>query len=227
MDRCLIYRHGVRTGDKVALTFDDGPNPPRTEQILAILADAGVRATFFVGGKWAERFPESVRRMVAGGHLIGNHGHSLRLRVGDYDEAEAVIGHLTGVPSRYFRAHGFDYGAYFQSGVSRLPESRVIDADVNPADWTVTAAEEIVRRVLEHPDLGPGSIINLHDGSESDDASVRLSRPLPTIAALPRIVARLHARGLRCARVDELELAEPIEWTATRTAAPPGHAPSL
>jgi peptidoglycan/xylan/chitin deacetylase (PgdA/CDA1 family) len=214
---CLIYRHGRRQGDAVALTFDDGPNPPRTEQICALLAEHGAKGTFFVAGKWAERFPESVRRLVAGGHLVGNHGYALRRNIGDYDEAEAAIGHVTGQPCRYFRAHAFDYGAYFQSIVSRLPESRVIDSDVNPSDWAVSDADVIVQRVLEHPDLGPGSIVNLHDGAEMDDAGPRLQRAIPTLLALPRILAGLKERGLRCVRVDELELADPVEWTHTRT----------
>jgi peptidoglycan/xylan/chitin deacetylase (PgdA/CDA1 family) len=218
VDRCLIYHHGARAGDAVALTFDDGPNPPRTEQVLAILADAGVRATFFVIGRWVERFPETVRRILAGGHLIGNHSYSARLAVGDYDEGEVVIGHAVGAPSRYFRAHAFDYGAYFQSHVSRQPGVWAVDADVNPADYAQADSGEIVRRVLAHPSLGPGSIIDLHDGGEMDDPVVRLARPLPTIAALPGIIAGLRARGLRCARLDELELVEPTEWAQPRTA---------
>ena len=217
MPPCLVYHHGVRRGNHVALTFDDGPNPPRTEQILAILAEARVRATFFVIGRWVERFPETVRRIIAGGHLVGNHSHTARRSVGDYDEAEAAIGHVTGIPCRYFRAHAFDYGAYFQSAVSRLAESLAVDADVNPSDWATSDPDEIVRRVLDHPNLGPGSIIDLHDGGEMDDPAIRLQRPLATIAALPRIIEGLKARGLECVRLDEMELDDPIEWSAPRT----------
>lgn len=213
----LIYHHGARHGDGVALTFDDGPNPPRTEQVLAILAHEHARATFFLMGKWVERFPETVRRIMAGGHVIGNHTYSGRRFIGDYDEAEAVIGHLTGEPCRFLRAHAFDYGAYFQSRVSRLSESRVVDADVNPADYSLTDPDEIVRRVLDHPALGPGSIIDLHDGGEMDDPAVRLQRPLATIAALPGIIAGLRARGLRCVGLDELDLVDPVEWTEARS----------
>ena len=214
---CLIYRHGQRRGDGVALTFDDGPNPPRTEQITALLAEHGAKGTFFVAGKWAERFPESVRRLLAGGHLVGNHGYALRRNIGDYDEAEAVIGHITGQPCRYFRAHAFDYGAYFQSTVSRLPGSLVVDADVNPAYYACSDPDEIVRRVLEHPELGPGSVVDLHDGGEMDDASVRILRPQATLAALPGLIEGLRARGLRPVRIDELELVDPVEWTWPRS----------
>ncbi len=212
MERSLIYRHGARTGNQVALTFDDGPNPPRTEQVLAILAHYEARATFFLIGRWVERFPETVRRILSGGHLVGNHSYLARRFLGDYDEAEAAIGHVTGLPCRFLRAHAFDYGACFQSAVARLPESRVVDADVNPSDWALADPDEIVRRTLEHPDLGPGSIVDLHDGGEMDDAAVRLQRPVATIAALPRILEGLSARGLRCVRLDEMELVEPEEW---------------
>src|SRR5262245_9302969 len=211
MDRCLIYRHGVRIGERVALTFDDGPNPPRTEQILEILRRADAKATFFVIGRWVERFPETVRRILADGHLVGNHSYSGRMHAGDYDAGETVIGHVTGRPTRYHRAHGFDYGSYFQSLVSRLPDSYAVDADVNPSDYAQTDPDEIVRRVLEHPELGPGSIVDLHDGGEMDDAGARLWRPQATLAALPRIVAGLQARGLRCVRLDEIELVDPVE----------------
>lgn len=215
--RCLIYRRGARTGDGVALTFDDGPNPPITEQVLGVLAGHGARATFFVMGKWVERYPETLRRIVAGGHLVGNHTHRGQRNLGDYDEAEAAIGHVTGQPCRYFRAHAFDYGAYFQSTVSRLPGSLVVDADVNPSDYACADPDEIVRRVLEHPELGPGSVVDLHDGGEMEDAGVRLLRPQATLAALPRIIDGLRARGLRCVRLDELELVDPVAWVWPRS----------
>lgn len=214
MQKRLIYRQGVRSGHSVALTFDDGPNPPRTEQVLAILASANARASFFLLGKWVERFPETVKRIQAAGHLIGNHSYLGRQSIGDYDEAEAVIGHVTGVPSLYFRAHRFDYVAYFQSYVSRLPESKVVDANVDPGDWASSDPREIVRNVLNHPNLGPGAIIVMHDGAEIDDAALRLQRPLATIAALPSILSGLAERGLHSVRLDELPLAEWTEWSS-------------
>ncbi|MGE3272018.1 MAG: polysaccharide deacetylase family protein [Chloroflexota bacterium] len=215
--RCLIYRHGARTGNNVALTFDDGPNPPITEQMLTILAEHDAKATFFLMGKWVDKYPESVRRIVAGGHLVGNHTYVGRRNIGDYDEAQAAIGHITGEACTYFRAHSFDYGAYFQSNVSRFPGSIVVDADVNPSDFACTDPDEIIRRVLEDPELGPGSIINLHDSGEMEDAGVRMLRPQATLAALPQLIVALKERGFQCARVDELELVDPIEWNWPRT----------
>jgi peptidoglycan/xylan/chitin deacetylase (PgdA/CDA1 family) len=196
----------------VALTFDDGPNPPRTEQVLEILAQAQVRATFFVMGKWAERFPRSVERLIAAGHVVGNHGYSGQGWIGDYDQAEAVIGHIMGKPSRYLRPHTYNFAAYFESKVSRLSTSYTIGCDVNSQDWDTTDPDTIVANVLDHSDLGPGSIINLHDGAEYEEAAIRLQRPVPMLTALPRIIEGLMARQLVCAGLDEMEWAEPVVW---------------
>lgn len=212
MGKSLVYRRGVGSGDKIALTFDDGPNPPRTEQVLEILADANARATFFFFGKWVEQFPASARRVLDAGHLIGNHGYFGEADPGGYDVAEAIIGNLTGRPTRFFRAHQFDYDVYYKSAVTWLPGSVAIDSNVRAMDWLADNSAEIARRVLEHPDLGPGAIITLHDGGEMADAFERLLRPLPMIAALPQILQGLKARGLRPVGLDELELVEPFEW---------------
>jgi peptidoglycan/xylan/chitin deacetylase (PgdA/CDA1 family) len=208
-----VYIHGLRTAPKVALTFDDGPNPPRTEQVLEILAEAHIRATFFVMGKWAERFPRTVERLLAAGHLVGNHGYSGQRPLGDYDEAEAVISHITGKPSRYLRSHTYNHAAYFQSEVSRLPGSLTIGLDIDADDWDESDPGAISRNVLDHPRLGPGAIINLHDGAEYEDPSVRLVRPLGTLVALPRIIAGLRDRNLACVALDDMELAPPVPWT--------------
>ncbi len=207
-----VYVRGTAREPKVALTFDDGPNPPRTDQVLEILGEAGIHGTFFVMGKWVERFPRAVDRLLAAGHLVGNHGYSGQGLIGDYDEAEVVIGHITGKPSGYLRPHTYNFAAYFQSKISALPGSRCIGCDVDAHDWDWDDADTVVRAVLDHPRLGPGSIINLHDGSEHGDAFLRLERPRPTLEALPRIIAGLSARGLTCVRVDELELEEPVLW---------------
>ncbi|HVC80491.1 MAG TPA: polysaccharide deacetylase family protein [Chloroflexota bacterium] len=212
MTRYPVYVRGIATEPKVALTFDDGPNPPRTEQLLEILAKTGSRATFFTMGKWAERFPRTVDRVLAGGHLVGNHGYEGQGWIGDYDQAEAVIGHLTGAPSRYLRPHTFNYASYFQSRIAQLPESHTIGRDIDSDDWQTTDPDTIVRAVLDHPKLGSGSIIVFHDGAENEEAAIRLRRPLPMLEAMPRIIAGLKERGLRCVRVDEMALAEPLYW---------------
>lgn len=207
-----VYTHGRRDIPRVALTFDDGPNPPRTEEVLAILADADVRGTFFLIGRWAERWPRTVDRIVAGGHVVGNQSYSHTRWVSDYDRAEVVLGHLTGAPSRFGRAHLFDYSSYALWGPARSGDVITIDSDANPADWSWASADEVLDATLNHPNLQSGSIIDLHDSSEFDDDPGRLSRPTPMIRALPAIISGLRGRGFELVGVDELELADPIEW---------------
>ena len=88
----------------------------------------------------------------------------------------------------------------------------VPDADVNPADYRQRDPGAVVRGVLDHPSLGPGSIIDLHDSSELEDTAQRLTRPLPMIEALPAIIAGLRGRGLTPVGLDEMELVDAVEW---------------
>jgi peptidoglycan/xylan/chitin deacetylase (PgdA/CDA1 family) len=207
-----VFLHGRRDVPKVALTFDDGPNPPRTEEILNILAGEGVRASFFLIGRFAERFPRTVDRIIAGGHAVGNHSWSHTRWVSDYDRAEVALGHLTGQPSRFGRAHLFDYASYALWGPARSGNVLTIDSDANPADWSRATADEVVRATLDHPDLANGSIIDLHDSSEFEDDPGRLSRPIPTVRALRTIIRGLRDKGLEPVGLDELELVEPRTW---------------
>ena len=206
------FTHGSRDMSRVAVTFDDGPNPPRTEQVLDILAAEGCQATFFLIGKWVERWPRTVRRIMDGGHVIGNHSHTHVLGVGDYDDAEAAISHVTGRACRFARAPAFDYASCAQSPLIASGELVLIDADVNPSDWAKTDAESIAEAILFDPNLGGGSIIDLHDSSERDDAAHRLSRPVPMIEALPVVLRTLRQRGFELVGVDQLELVDPVSW---------------
>lgn len=207
-----VYSHGNRDVSKVALTFDDGPNPPRTDEVLHILHDAGIRGTFFVIGKWCERYPLAFERIVKAGHVIGNQSYEHKIGIGDYDKAEAVIANVTGNRTIFARAHGFDFGSYSQSVLAKLSTTRLVDADVNPADYAQTDAQSIIDGVLGSPNLGNGSIIDLHDGSELDDDAQRLSRPLPLVDALPHIIYGLRQRGFDPVGLDEIGLTDPRRW---------------
>lgn len=207
-----IYTHGRRDQPKVALTFDDGPNHPRTDQVLEILASRQVRATFFVIGKWVERWPDALLRIARAGHVIGNHSYLHDRNVGDFDRAEAVIASVIGRPTRFVRAHYFRFDLCQHSPLARSSAVKIVDADVNPADWSQTDPDEIVRRTLGAEDLAGGSIIDLHDGAELEDDAVRLARPLPMIEGLPHMIDELHARGFTLVGLDEMELVDPRQW---------------
>lgn len=206
------YRHGRRDQMKVALTFDDGPNPPRTDQVIEILNSRGARGTFFVLGKWVERFPQATERIVKSGHVIGNHSYAHHSHVGDFDRAEAAIGNITGRPTQFLRAHYFNFFTCLYSPVALASDRKIVDADVNPADYAQTDAQAIVAATLHDPCLAGGSIIDLHDSSESDDDAWRLARPLPMIEALPAIIDGLRAKGFALVGLDEMALVDAIEW---------------
>ena len=208
-----IYTHGRRDQSKIALTFDDGPNPPRSDQVLEILASRNVRGTFFVMGKWAERFPQAFERMVRAGHVIGNHSYLHDPDLCDFDRAEAALSNITGRPTGFLRAPYFHYHLCLQSPVALSPSMKIVDSDVNPRDYAQTSADKIVEDTVKNKSLEGGSIIDLHDGSETEDAASRLARPLPMIAALPRIIDILKDKGFTFVGLDELELVEPTVWT--------------
>lgn len=206
------YTHGRRDQMKVALTFDDGPNPPRTDQVLEILNAKGVRSTFFVLGKWVDRWPQAFERIVASGHVIGNHSYEHQAHLGDYDRAEVAIGNLLGHPTKFLRAHFFNFFTCLYSPVAMSKQMKIVDADVNPADYAKTNPQAIIDATLNDPTLTGGSIIDLHDSAETEDDALRLARPLPMIEALPAIIDGLHAKGFQLVGLDELELVEPITW---------------
>lgn len=206
------YTHGRRDQMKVALTFDDGPNPPRTDQVIKILNSRGARGTFFVLGKWVERWPQAAKRIIKSGHVIGNHSYMHHIHVGDFDRAEAAIGNILGRPTQFLRAHYFNFFTCLYSPVAMSKDMKIVDADVNPADFVKTDPQAIVEATLNDPSLAGGSIIDLHDSTESDDDALRLARPLPMIEALPAIVDGLQAKGYALVGLDEMELVDPIEW---------------
>ena len=206
------YTHGRRDQMKVALTFDDGPNPPRTDQVMEILESRGARGTFFVLGKWVERWPQAFARIIFNGHAIGNHSYLHQTHLGDFDRAEAAIANILGKPTKFLRAHYFNFFTCLYSPVAMSNDMKIIDADVNPADFAKTDPQDIVDATLDNPSLAGGSIIDLHDSTESEDDAQRLFRPMPMIKALPAIIDGLRAKGLEPVGLDEMELVDPVEW---------------
>lgn len=163
---------GARTDEPVlALTYDDGPEPGGTEPVLAALAEAGVRATFFVLVERAEAYPELIRRTVGAGHEVALHGidHSrltelplpqVRRLLAD---GKARLERLTGEPIRLFRP------AYGSQTVRTYLAARRAGLDVvvwgpTAEDWRDGPAEEVAGRALAG--AGPGEIMLLHDGFE-------------------------------------------------------------
>jgi len=183
----------LRTRRAVALTFDDGPWPDSTAKVLAILAKAHVKATFFLVGRQVRRHPELVGRQVRAGMTLGSHsfnhpqpfGQLADATIGqEMDQGVAALAEL-GVRTRLFRPPG---GAIPPAVVSaaRARGLRTVVWTVDPTDWRRgVTPDQIVRRVLGSAE--PGSIVLLHDGGGDRSA---------TVAALPRIIDGLKRRKL-------------------------------
>ncbi len=181
----------------VALTFDDGPNPEATPRVLDALAAANVRATFFILGRHAERWPALVRRMADEGHQIANHGYHHRKlhRHGPaYVREDLTLGterivDACGVRPRFFRApHGFR-----SPWVTRIAASlgqRTVGWSLGVWDTDRPGAAVIAERTVRG--ARPGSILLLHDGDGYDPAGDRLQ----TAEAVAEIARGVRARGL-------------------------------
>jgi len=185
----------------VALTFDDGPDPVVTPQILEVLAAHRARATFFVLGERAARHPELIQRIHREGHSVGTHTqhHLLRFHFGSptyvQREIEAAISVVAGIlrtsPTLFRPPQGLRTPC-FASGWSRTPGLTCVTWSVRGLDSRPTTAEAIVARVSRG--LQPGAIVTLHDGTGLLGGTDRA----PTLAALTRLLSECRTRGLRC-----------------------------
>jgi peptidoglycan-N-acetylglucosamine deacetylase len=192
-----VLIRGPQEGNRVTLTFDDGPAEKFTEQILAILREHRVPATFFVCGKNVEQHPELLRRIVAEGHEVGNHSYShfftyfksRRRMAEEIDRTQAIIEKITGERPGVFRP---PYGARWFGLVPTLLQRgmHLILWSVTGYDWKKDT-QGIIDAALR--ELKPGAIILLHDGREArPPAEIDRSH---TVAALPAIIAGARDRG--------------------------------
>ena len=190
-------------GRAVALTFDDGPNPDATPVILDALRARGVKATFFILGRHAERWPDLVKRVAEEGHAIGNHGYFHRklhfkspayVR-DDLTRGTAMIERASGVHPALFRApHGFR--SPWVTAIARSLGQRTVGWSLGVWDSNRPGVDAIVRKTIEG--TRPGSILLLHDGDGYDPRGDRMQ----TAQAVPLIVDRLLEDGYQFELLD-------------------------
>jgi peptidoglycan/xylan/chitin deacetylase (PgdA/CDA1 family) len=202
-DNSITYNKLVR-GDPairdVALTFDDGPHPEYTPQLLAILAREHVPATFFVIGKMVMPHPELVRDELEAGHEVANHtfSHLLLPRLPDTKMIEKEL--VTGSEAikdadpkvaapLFYRPPGGEYDQAVIDVAEKHHYTMVLWTD-DPGDYSNPGAGFIERDVLR--DVSNGAIILLHDGVQE------------TIDVLPQIISKLKERGYRFVTVSEM-----------------------
>jgi peptidoglycan/xylan/chitin deacetylase (PgdA/CDA1 family) len=186
----------------VALTFDDGPNPEFTPEVLDILDKYHVKATFFMIGSEMEKYPEIVKEVVARGHVIGNHTythpHDIELDteaqvIRELDQCEQVIERMTGRRTHLFRPPR----GLVDSTVFTIAE----EEGYRTILWTVSADHHdaptpklMAQRVLKH--IRPGGIILAHDG--------RFCTRWKDVAATPMIIEELSKQGYQFLTIPEL-----------------------
>lgn len=187
---------------RVALTFDDGPNPDATPRILDALRAEDVPATFFLLGRHVERWPELARRVVADKHSLGNHGyhhHKLHFRGRAFVRMDLLLGtdtiaQATGARPTFFRApHGFR--SPWVSSIARELGQRTVGWTLGVWDSDKPGADVIARRSVDG--CRPGSILLLHDGDGYDARGDRRQ----TAEALPQIIRELKEGGYRFVRL--------------------------
>ncbi|MCX4324111.1 MAG: polysaccharide deacetylase family protein [Lachnospiraceae bacterium] len=179
---------------KIAITFDDGPHPYYTEQLLDGLKERGAKASFFVMGKQAEAYPELVLRMHEEGHLVGNHTYS-HIQLGKNNrevfKAELVktnelLSRITGEEPQYVRPPYGSWDKSFETELTMIPVLWTID----PRDWCSTDVRGIVSRVTKK--AKENAVILMHDEYES------------TVTAALEIVDILQKQGYEFVTVDEI-----------------------
>jgi peptidoglycan/xylan/chitin deacetylase (PgdA/CDA1 family) len=193
----------------VALTYDDGPNPPHTEALLELLAQHGVKATFFLKGRNVEAYPGTVQAILQAGHEIGNHSYSHRPMFSlsrsamqeEVARTNALIAQVTGSPPALFRPPYGGQGPGLKRALSALGMPSILFGAVG-FDWQVTDPQRVADHVLDA--IEPGDLVLLHDGDgDVDDPRTQATRA-HTVAATGIIIEALKAQGYRFATVGEL-----------------------
>lgn len=179
---------------KIAITFDDGPHPYYTEQLLDGLKEREVPATFFVTGVHAEQYPDIVKRINEEGHLIGNHTYShIQLRKNNREEfkeeliqTNKIISEITGQEVLYVRPPYGSWDKSFETELNMFPVLWTVD----PLDWCSTnvacITEKCVSKVEEN------DIILMHDEYET------------TVTAALRVIDELQKKGYTFVTVEEI-----------------------
>ena len=189
--------YGHRT---VYLTFDDGPDPEVTPAILRILHQAGIRATFFIVGTQAEKYPDIVRQIRRDGHAIGNHSYNHIYRelyrspaayTGQLRHTDDILMGILGVRPRISRAPGGSAGSFTREYWAALDEQGYMEVgwNINSGDASRSKAGQLVANIADQVSrrqfLWSHAVVLMHDGRGHQE----------TARALPDIIRFFKDRG--------------------------------
>jgi peptidoglycan/xylan/chitin deacetylase (PgdA/CDA1 family) len=208
----MQYPESLPLRDKeVVLTFDDGPLPPYSEQVLDILAGQCVKATYFLVGSMARAYPATVRRMHAEGHTIGTHsqGHPSRFQSlsgeklqREIDQGIAAVAAALGDPkdvAPFFRVPGLAQSPAIEKELAAR-SLIVFSSDTVADDWFHRIkSSEIARRAMSRLEARGKGILLLHDIHGS------------TVAALPELLKQLKEQGFHVVHVVPAPPPAPVE----------------
>lgn len=208
-----VFYAGQVSEKVVALTFDDGPNEPYTSEILDILDQYDVKATFFVIGQNAELYPDTVRREIAEGHVIGNHTYSHDTNHALTDDgqkditlAQETIFNIAGVEPHLYRP---PQGKKSPWELQFLKKVSLIEVT-----WSADANDEQIMAFLGKPtpellakdvvdEVKPGRIVQLQDGYGTNHGDDKSDKSV-IVEALPLVIEELQRQGYRFVTVPEL-----------------------
>ena len=196
-----VAKEMIVTGEKdvyrkIALTFDDGPHPIYTPELLEGLKERGVVATFFVTGANATLYPELIEQMREDGHVIGNHTyHHVQLSsvgeeifIQELKETNRVLEGILEEEVVYVRPPFGDWAKSIEQEINMFP----VLWDIDPLDWCTGNSNQIVKRVLDKAE--ENSIILMHDEYAA------------SVEAALEIIDKLKAHGYEFVTVDQIIL---------------------
>lgn len=195
-----IYHCNSNSGNKIALTFDDGPHPIYTPMILDILKENDIKATFFMIGENIELYGDVAARVLNEGHEIGNHtfSHPHIINTSQNELLEEILAcdssiySISEYKTKLFRPPE----GVVENNTSELAEKfdySIILWSIDTRDWAKTPTNEIVENVLKNTE--GGDIILMHD---------YVSHPSPTPEALKQIIPALKNKGYEFVTISEL-----------------------
>lgn len=192
---------------EIALTFDDGPYPPYTNEVLAVLKQYNVKASFFCVGRHVTEHPELVKQEFDAGHTVAIHSwnhvnlpsYSAAAIDAQLSDTSDILKKVTGVQPNFFRPPYGAYNSVVLAQANKLGLTTFLWNDV-ASDWLLPGSSVISARVINAARYG--SIILLHDG-DGDHYNQIASRE-QTVQALPTIITVLRARGYRFVTLDQL-----------------------
>lgn len=200
-----VFRRGV-SDDTFALTFDDGPDPVYTPQLLDLLKRYDAKATFFVVGSNAEKYPELLKRMNEEGHLIGIHNyvHKTNWLMGpaavkqQIQKTSKIIQDVTGVKTHFYRP---PWGIVNLFDFAKRDDTQIVLWSAMFSDWRERiGADRLTKRMMKK--LRGGEVFLLHDCGSTLGANSGAPREM--LIALERILNEAKGKGLKSVRVDEL-----------------------